>query len=95
MKDDSRYVLSKIEAVKHESWGPSIELINFEHCDYIEDVLAEVFDVEYSFYQTDNDEEYTLFFDDNISFELLCKIIVEVNIYHETNKKEYVLPSST
>jgi hypothetical protein len=47
MLDEFRYILSEIKVVEHPEWGASIELIDYEHRDYIEDVFTEHFDLEH------------------------------------------------
>ena len=88
--DEFRYILSTIEAKEHPKWGASIELIDWEHRDYIDDVLVEIFDLEYSF--SSHDEKtgfYTLYFVENATLEKIKAVVTEINRYHLENDKEY------
>ena len=96
MLKEFEYILSEIRVETHPEWGAFIRLIDDLHQDYIEDVLNEIFDLEYAFF--DNDEETgncLLYFDKNATFDQVKNIVDEINLYHKKNNKDYVLPSGT
>jgi hypothetical protein len=70
MLEEFRYILSELNVGQDPTWGAFVELIDFEHRDYIEDVFIEIFDVEYSF-STNEDAsgKYILYFEENASYE--------------------------
>jgi len=88
--DEFRYILSKIEVKEHPKWGASIELIDYEHRDYIDDVLCGIFDLEYAFSSNeDSTGHYILYFAENATFEKVNAVVTEINRYHLENDKEY------
>ena len=96
MLEEFQYILSEIKVTQDPKWGACVELIDFEHRDYIEDVMIEVFDIEYSF--TAHDEstgKYSLYFEKHASFEQVSKVVEQINEYHKKYNIEFVLPSST
>jgi hypothetical protein len=96
MLEEFRYILSEIKVALDPKWGACVELIDYEHRDYIEDVMIEVFDTEYSF--TSHDEitgKYSLYFEKNASFEQVSKVVEQINEYHKKYNVEFVLPSGT
>ena len=96
MLEEFRYILSEIKVALDPKWGACVELIDYEHRDYIEDVMIEVFDTEYSF--TSHDEttgKYSLYFEKNASFEQVSKVVEQINEYHKKHNVEFVLPSGT
>ena len=81
---------TKLEVASDEMWGPCIYLINWEHADYIEDVLAEHFDLEYQFKISDEDEnKYVLYFADKASFKDVEKAARTINEFHLSKGKLY------
>jgi hypothetical protein len=88
--DEFRYLLSKIEVIEHPKRGASIKLIDWEHHDYIDDVLCEKFDLDYA--SSSHDEvtgSYIMYFDENVSSEKVNAVVNEINRYHFENDKEY------
>jgi hypothetical protein len=96
MLEEFRYILSELNVGQHTTWGAFVELIDFEHRDYIEDVFIEIFDVEYSF-STNEDVsgKYILYFEENASYERVNRVVEQINEYHKKYDKEFDLPSST
>jgi len=90
MLEKFRYILSKIEVIRHPERGASIQLIDYEHLDYIEDVLCEKFDLEYDFCSNEDvTGDYVLYFGKVATFEQVKRAVEEINEYQSTNKKEY------
>ena len=90
MLEEFRYLLSPINVKQHPEWGAYIELIDYEHKDYIEDVLCEYFDLEYAFSSNEDDTgNYILYFAENAAFDSVDKAVSEINQYHKINNKEY------
>ncbi|WP_220465379.1 MULTISPECIES: hypothetical protein, partial [unclassified Colwellia] len=96
MLDEFRYILTEIKVVADPKWGASIELIDYEHRDYIEDVLTEHFDLESAF-QSNEDvtNDYVLYFCDNASFDQVAEVVKKINEYHRVNDKEYAIVGYT
>ncbi|CAI3932418.1 MULTISPECIES: hypothetical protein [Alteromonas] len=95
MNSNFSYLLSSLKADFHNEFGPFIELLDFEHRDYIEDVLAEIFDIEYEFSQELENESFILYFCNRISFESLTLVIKQINVFHKEQGRLYELPSET
>ena len=90
MLEEFRYLLSPINVKQHPEWGAYIELIDYEHKDYIEYVLCEYFDLEYAFSSNEDDTgNYILYFAENAAFDSVDKAVNEINQYHKINNKEY------
>ncbi|KID56533.1 hypothetical protein JF50_11350 [Pseudoalteromonas luteoviolacea] len=90
MLEEFRYILSPLNVKKHPEWGAFIELIDYEHRDYIEDVLCEHFDLDYAFSSNEYvTGDYVLYFSANATFEAVEKAVNEINHYHNINNKEY------
>ena len=91
---DYRYLLRRLELKTDSEFGLYIELTDYEHFDYIDDVLTEVFNIEYSFRTQENDEAPCFVYFEEKSLKLdVEKAIDEINEYHKLNKKEYPLTS--
>jgi hypothetical protein len=96
MSDQFQYILSQIKISEDDEWGLCIELIDYEHFDYIDDVITEIFDIEYSFCVKDESEgKFIMYFENNVTKRILVDVISKINRQHKFEKKEYVLPSST
>ena len=96
MLEEFRYILSELNVGQDPTWGAFVELIDFEHRDYIEDVFIEIFDVEYSFSTNeDSSGKYILYFEENASYERVNRVVEQINEYHKKYDKEFELPSST
>ncbi|KZN48596.1 hypothetical protein N474_18690 [Pseudoalteromonas luteoviolacea CPMOR-2] len=90
MLEEFRYILSPIRVKQHAEWGPYIELIDYEHLDYIDDVLCECFDLDCAFFlNEDVTGKYILYFAENATFDVVEKAVNEINEYHKVNNKEY------
>ena len=66
-----------------------IELIDYEHRDYIEDVISEKFDIETTTINEDLIGRYILCFPKTLSFKKIESVVSEINRYHLENGKEY------
>jgi len=96
MLDEFRYILSEIKVVEHPEWGASIELIDYEHRDYIEDVFTEHFDLEHAFSsREDVTNDYVLYFCENATVEQVADVVKQINEYHRSNDKEYPIVGYT
>ncbi|MFC4701727.1 hypothetical protein ACFO4O_16345 [Glaciecola siphonariae] len=96
MSDHFEYILSQLKISEDDEWGLCIELIDYEHFDYIDDVITEIFDIEYSFCVMDESEgKFIMYFKDDVTKCLLVDAVSKINRHHKFEKKEYVLPSST
>ena len=85
-----KYLLSPISTYVVPEWGVAIKLIDYEHRDYIEDVLAEHFDLETPFSSdADITHEYVLYFDEKITIDVANAAIKVINEYHASNKDLY------
>ena len=90
MFDEFRYILSKIEVKEHVEWGVSIELIDYDHKDYIEDVLCEKFGLEYEFSSNkDITGGYVLYFCKSATFDQVKNAVAKINNYHELQSREF------
>ena len=90
MSDEFLYLLSNISVSESKKWGAMIKLINNEHIDYIEDVLAEHFDLEYEFKIVDDGKkEYVLYFEEKAKIEEVEEAVNMINLYHSNNGKLY------
>lgn len=64
--------------------GPVLDLDDWNHRDYIEDVLAEHFDIEYEYLIEDEKSgKNTLYFCDSTNIDVLVSAIAAINKYHE------------
>ena len=90
MLNEFRHLLSKITVTESNEHGTIVMLIDYEHIDYIEDVLAEHFDLECE-YKIINDEknEYILCFAKKATTEQVEKALSEINSYHTKNNIIY------
>ncbi len=90
MREELKYLLSEISASESKEHGVIIKLINYEHTDYIEDILTEYFDIEYE-YKIINDEEneYILCFAKKATAKQVEEAIKKINNYHNANCKLY------
>ncbi|MBO1255382.1 hypothetical protein J3L16_06755 [Alteromonas sp. 5E99-2] len=89
------YLLSSLKTDLHKEFGPFIKLIDFEHRDYIEDVLVEIFDIEYEFSQELENGSFILYFCNRISSESLMLAVTQINLFHKEQERLYELPSET
>ena len=90
MREELRYILSSISVKSHPEWGAYIELIDYEHRDYIEDVLCENFNLDYAFcLNEDITGGYVLYFAENASIEAVEKSVSEINEFHKINEINY------
>ena len=90
MFDEFRYILSKIEVKEHVEWGASIELIDYDHKDYIEDVLCEKFGLEYAFSSNkDITGGYVLYFCKSTTFDQVKNAVAKINNYHGLQSREF------
>jgi hypothetical protein len=83
-------LLSEISVYKDPQWGPSVALVDWEHLDYIEDVLAEQFDLEYEFKIVDDEaKRYVLHFENKATWSEVEAAIDTINTYHAKHRKLY------
>jgi len=86
MSNLSRKLELKIDAKE----GPFLELDDWNHRDYIADVLSEHFELDYEFLGKDVDpERYTLYFLESTDIASIQKAIIEINIYHASSTELY------
>jgi len=92
MLDEFRYILSKIEVKEHSEFGASIELIDYEHRDYIEDVLCEKFNLESAFVSNEDiTGDYVIYFAEKATIDQVKSVVAEINRYHIENDKEFTV----
>ena len=83
MQKEFNYLLSKINVSESSEHGAIVKLIDYEHTDYIEDVLVEHFDLEYEYKIIDNENnEYILCFAKKATTKQVEKAITTINNYH-------------
>nr|WP_306287436.1 hypothetical protein [Pseudoalteromonas sp. WY3] len=81
--------MSKIEVKEHPKFGASIELIDYEHRDYIEDVLCEKFDLDNAFVSNEDvTGDYVIYFGSKASIEQVKSVVAEIN-NHTENDREF------
>jgi len=67
-----------------------LDLDDWEHRDYIEDVLAEHFDIEYEYVVEDERSgKNTLYFSENMDLKALEKAISEIDRHHSSTSELY------
>jgi hypothetical protein len=65
-------------------------VLDWDHRDYIEDVLAEHFDIDYEYLIEDEKSgRYTLFFRDSAEVSDIESAIVAINIHHTSSTELY------
>jgi hypothetical protein len=70
--------------------GLVLDLDNWDHRDYIEDVLAEHFDIDYEYLIEDEKSgKYTLFFCDSAQVSDIEGAIAAINIHHASSTELY------
>ncbi|MCH8499076.1 MAG: hypothetical protein LAT63_11405 [Marinobacter sp.] len=70
--------------------GKVLVLDDWEHRDYIEDVLAEHFDIEYEYFVEDQKSgKNTLYFSEKTDLKALEKAIAEINMHHSSSSDLY------
>lgn len=70
--------------------GPSLELDDWSHRDYIEDVLAEHFDIDYKYFIEDKKSGgYTLYFCDSVEVTDIENAIEAINRHHASSLNLY------
>ena len=90
MNEDFKYLLSEIAATESDKWGAMIRLINDEHTDYIEDVLAEHFDMDYEFKVVNEDtKDFIIYFNDKAKLKDVKKAVNTINAFHKQNSELY------
>ena len=90
MQNGFKYLLSKLSVTKSKDHGATIKLIDYEHTDYIEDVLAEYYDIEYEYkIMNEEENEYILCFANKATTEQVEKAVKLINSYHTENGKLY------
>lgn len=78
-------------------YGKVLVLDDFEHRDYIEDVLAEHFDIEYEYFVEDPQSgKNTLYFSEKTELKVLESAIAEINRHHSSSSDLYetILPNT-
>lgn len=95
MKKDFQYLLSDITIEIDPQHGPILNLVDWDHRDYIEDVLIEVFDIEYDYCVEHDDDSITLFFTDKADLDALLSTAKVINAFHKSENREFDLPSDT
>jgi hypothetical protein len=83
-------LLSKLSIHKYDEKWLSIILTDYEHLDYIDDVLAEHFDIICNCVTIDDEnQKYIMYFGTEISFDELSLLVDKINAYHEEHSKLY------
>jgi hypothetical protein len=78
------YLLAELSISTDEEHGPMLVLDNWEHIDYIEDVLCEHFGVEYEYKIIDEENnQYVLYFGVKANGDVLVESINSINTYHK------------
>jgi hypothetical protein len=94
MRNDYNYLLGRLELKTDPKSGLYIELVDYEHFDYIDDVLTEIFDIDYSFRTQENDQAPCyIYFEDKSPQVDIAKAVEAINKFHTLNGKEYLSPS--
>ena len=90
MQNKHNHLLSKLSVSESEDHGAIIQLIDYEHTDYIEDVLVEYFDIEYE-YKIINDEEnkYILCFAKTHTKKQVEEALKLINNFHSEKCMTY------
>lgn len=90
MNPEFEYLLTELFVTQDPKLGPSIKVIDFEHMDYIDDVLTEKFGFEFASNTIDDKaRKYILHFGESVSKENLSKAVQEINLYHSTRNSTY------
>jgi len=90
MKSDFKNLLSPIQAYEDKEHGVVLKLLDYEHRDYIEDVLLECFNLETPVVTDENiTGEYLLYFGKNTTLAQVNKVTRIINEHHNINKKLY------
>ncbi|WP_144395613.1 hypothetical protein [Pleionea sediminis] len=80
----------KLELRIEPEQGPVLELDDWNHRDYIEDVLAEHFGVDYEYLTEDvKSGKYTLYFCDSNKVEDIENAIAAINKHHASSQDLY------
>ncbi|WP_100658739.1 hypothetical protein [Alteromonas flava] len=95
MKKEFQYLLSEITIETDPKTGPILNLIDWHHRDYIEDVLIEVFNIEFDYLVENDDESVTLYFTDKADLNALISTVDQINEFHKSKNREFDLPSGT
>ena len=68
-------------------YGAAIKLLDYEHIDYIDDVLIEKFDVDCEFrVMDDENQKYILYFGSKFSFDEVSSVVSQINAYHQVEQ---------
>lgn len=88
MINDKYKQLLSIEFDKNQD--PILILENWEHRDYIEDVLCEHYDIEYEYMSEDEiSGKNTLYFGSKMKLSTIKNVIEKINFYHADKKEFY------
>jgi len=86
MSDLRRKLELRIDPVQ----GPVLDLDDWNHRDYIEDVLAEHFDIDYEYLIEDEKSgKYTLYFCDSAKVSDIQSAIEAINYHHSVSSELY------
>jgi hypothetical protein len=90
MNPEFEYLLSELFVYTDPELGPSIKVADFEHMDYIDDVLTDKFKLEFESSTIDDKaRKYILHFGTAFNKENLDKAIKEINLYHASRNSTY------
>lgn len=90
MNFDFEYLLAELYVHDDPEHGPSINCIDLEHLDYVDDVLTDKFDCEPAYVTSDDQaRRYILHFGQCVSKEELSKNITAINSYHQGRQSTY------
>ena len=82
--------MSQLTVKTDPEWGAMIKFFDWEHMDYIDDVCAEHFDLDYDF-KIDDDEEkrYIIYFNEKATLPEVQRVINKINEFHRESKVIY------
>ena len=80
----------KLELRIDPEQGPVLDLDDWSHLDYIEDVLAEHFDIDYEYVVEDEKSgRYTLYFCESAKVSDIDRAIEAINSHHASSTQLY------
>lgn len=88
---DRSTLLKELRISCDPDFGMCLELFSWDHLDYIEDILAEYFDIEYEFkIQDSENSRYALLFGNSVEESILENALLAINRYHAYSRQLYV-----
>jgi hypothetical protein len=81
-------LIFRIEVYEDSEWGATIKLNSWDHLDYLRDVFAEVFDVDYDFHAVDKvASRYLIHFNGKADIDNVRHIVAKIDSIHEKTRK--------